>query len=141
MVKTGVKFVFDKIKYKEIDKATSGFRSTAATAGNESTAATSGDRSTAATSGFRSTAATSGYMSTAATSGDMSTAIVEGNNSVAVSTGRDGLAKGSKGCWLVLAERDDYGAILSLQSFKVDGEKVKANTLYTLKNGELKEVL
>ena len=148
--------------------ATSGYRSTAATSGNESTAATSGNESTAATSGNRSTAATSGYMSTAATSGDgstaatsgymstaatsgnestaatsgnESTAVVEGDNSVAVSTGRDGMAKGSKGCWLVLAERDDYGTILSLQSFKVDGEKVKANTLYTLKNGKLKEVL
>ena len=51
----------------------------------------------------------SGYMSTAATSGDESTAIVEGNNSIAISTGRDGRARGIKGCWIVLTERDDYG--------------------------------
>ena len=102
--------------------------------------ATSGYRSTAATSGYRSTAATSGYDSTAAASGNGSTAIVEGINSIAISTGRDGRARGIKGCWIVLTERDGYGTILSVQSFKVDGVKVKENTLYTLQNGELEEV-
>ena len=96
--------------------------------------------STAATSGYASTAATSGYRSTAATSGDASTAIVEGNNSIAISTGRDGRARGIKGCWIVLTERDEDGRILSVLSFEDDGEKVKENTLYTLRNGELEEV-
>ena len=141
LVKMGIKFIFDKVKYKDIAKATSGYESTAATSGYESTAATSGDRSTAATSGNGSTAATSGYMSTAATLGYMSTAIVEGNNSIAISTGRNGRARGIKGCWIVLTERDEDGRILSVLSFEVDGEKVKENTLYTLRNGQLEEVI
>ena len=141
LVKMGIKFILDKVKYKDIDKATSGESSTAATSGYSSTAATLGYSSTAATSGESSTAATSGYMSTAATSGDMSTAIVEGNNSIAISTGRNGRARGIKGCWIVLTERNEDGSILSVQSFEVDGEKVKENTLYTLKNGQLKEVI
>ena len=87
-----------------------------------------------------STAATSGYGSTAATSGYRGTAIVEGTNSIAISTGRDGRARGIKGCWIVLTERDADGSILSVQSFRVDGEKVKENTLYTLQNGEVEEV-
>ena len=106
-----------------------------------STAATSGDMSTAATSGYMSTAATSGDMSTAVTSGNRSTAIVGGNNSIAISTGRDSRARGIKGCWIVLIERSEDGSILSVQSFEVDGEKVKENTLYTLKNGQLEEVI
>ena len=150
LVKTGIKFVLDTIMYKDADKATSGYMSTAATSGNESTAATSGNESTAATSGNRSTAATSGYMSTAATSGDgstaatsgnRSTAIVEGINSIAISTGRDSRARGIKGCWIVLTERDEDDRILSVLSFEVDGEKVKENTLYTVKNGQLEEVI
>ena len=132
LVKMGIKFILDKVKYKDIAKATSGY---------ESTTATSGDRSTAATSGYESTAATSGDRSTAATSGYMSTAIVEGNNSIAISTGRDGRARGIKGCWIVLTERNEDGRILSVQSFEVDGKKVKENTLYTLKNGQLEEVI
>ena len=141
LVKMGIKFILDKVEYKDIDKATLGQSSTAATSGESSTAATSGYSSTAATSGYMSTAATSGESSTAATSGDMSTAIVEGNNSIAISTGRDGRARGIKGCWIVLAERNEDGSILSVQSFEVDGEKVKENTLYTLKNGQLQEVI
>ena len=91
LIKMGAEFIFDKVRYKNIDKATSGDRSTAVTSGNRSTAVTSGNSSTAVTSGNsstavtsgnRSTAATSGYNSTAVTSGYSSTAIVEGNNSI-----------------------------------------------------------
>ena len=121
--------------------ATSGDQSTAATSGYQSTAATSGYQSTAATSGDYSTAATSGYRSTAATSGDQSTAVVTGEESIAVSTGYNGRAKGALGCWLVLAERDRNGNILVVKTAKVDGEKIKADTLYTLVFGEFVEVI
>ena len=59
LIKMGAEFIFDKVRYKNIDKATSGNRSTAVTSGNSSTAVTSGDRSTAVTSGNRSTAVSS----------------------------------------------------------------------------------
>ena len=59
----------------------------------------------------------------------------------AISTGIDGRARGIKGCWIVLTERDEDGRILSVLSFEVDGEKVKENTLYTLRNGQLEEVI
>lgn len=84
--------------------------------------------------------ATSGNESTAATSGDSSTAAVTGEQSVAVSTGCDGRAKGALGCWLVLAERDRNGNILVVKAAEVDGEKIKADTLYTLVFGEFVEV-
>ena len=41
----------------------------------------------------------------------------------------------------VVTERVEDGRILSVLSFEVDGEKVKENTLYTLKNGQLEEVI
>ena len=119
--------------------ATSGYRSTAVTSGDESTAATSGYRSTAATSGYESTAVTSGSRSTAATSGPRSTAKVEGGHSIAVAGGHQCRAMGSLGCWLVLAERDDDGAITHLEAVQVDGECIKPDVAYMLWDGQVVE--
>ena len=93
--------------------------------------------SPAATSGYKSTAATSGDNSTAATSGDKSTAVVEGKESIALAGGYKSMAKGALGCWLVLAERDDENHILSVKAIKVDGARIKADTFYMLKDGEV----
>ena len=143
--------------YKSI-AAASDYRSTAATSGDKSVAATSGDESVAATSGYYSVAATSGYYSMAATSGyksiaaasgdksiaatsgNRSTVVVTGKESVAISTGYEGRARGALGCWLILAERDNDGHILVVKTAKVDGEKIKADTLYTLKDGEFVKI-
>ena len=113
--------------------------SPAATSKYKSTAATSGGYSTAATSGYKSTAATSGEYSTAATSGDKSTAVVEGKESIAIAGGYKSMAKGALGCWLVLAERDDENHILGVKAIKVDGDRIKADTFYMLKDGEAVE--
>ena len=119
--------------------ATSGDKSTAATSGDKSTAATSGDKSTAATSGDYSTTASSGDYSTAATSGGYSTAVVEGKESIALAGGYKSMAKGALGCWLVLAERDDGNHILGVKAIKVDGCRIKTDTFYILKDGEVVE--
>ena len=119
--------------------ATSGDRSTAATSGHGSTAATSGYRSTAATSGDGSTAVASGYRSTAATSGHESTAKVEGKHSIAVAGGYQCRAIGSLGCWLVLAERAGDGAITHLEAVQVDGEHIKPDVAYMLRDGKVVE--
>ena len=121
--------------------ATSGYRSTAATSGYRSTAATSGYQSTAATSGDQSTAATSGYRSTAATSGYRSIAIAEGEHSIALVGGAESKARGAETCWLVLTERDDDGAILSVRAVAVgsetDGITIEPDTYYTLRGGRV----
>ncbi len=66
------------------------------------------------------------------------------NNSVAIVVGKGGKAKGDIGSFLVLAEmgEDDNGKryIKDVKSCKVDGEIIKADTFYTLKNGEFVEV-
>ena len=62
-----------------------------------------------------------------------------GDESIAIVTGRDSKAKGAVGCWIVLTERDSNWHILSVKAIKVDGEIIKADTWYTLKNGEVKE--
>ena len=76
----------------------------------------------------------------ATNTGNRSAAIVDGKESVAVSLGAKGRAKGNVGCWIVLAEWDSESRRrIDVKSFYVDGEKVKANTFYMLRDGELVE--
>ena len=89
-------------------------------------------------------AATAGY-SGAATAGDWGYALSGGNsacgkNGVAVVRGTDPKAKGGIGAVLVLVKTDYDGEIEILKTAKVDGEKVKADTWYTVKGNRLAEV-
>lgn len=90
----------------------------------------------AATDDALSTAATSGNWSTAATSGDGSTAATSGKDSVAVAWGFKTKAMGAIGCYLVLSEFNDDGELVTARMAKVDGTDIKADTWYTLKDGE-----
>ena len=84
-----------------------------------------------------------GDYSAATNTGNCSAASVEGKESIAIATGKDSRAKGALGCWIVLAERDEWNGesypILNVKAFKVDNLQVKADTYYMLVNGELKE--
>ena len=80
-----------------------------------------------------------GYQSAATNTGDQSAATVFGEESVACSLGEYGKAKGAKGCWLVLAEWEN-GHRKDVRCFYVDGESVKANVFYKMKEGALVEV-
>lgn len=83
-----------------------------------------------------STATNTGDRSAATNTGDWSAATNTGKDGVAVSWGRRGKARGEKGCYLVLAEYDDSNNLVCAKMEKVDGERIKENTFYTLKNGE-----
>ena len=82
----------------------------------------------------------------AATAGDYGTAVSGGNSS----TGEDGLCvargkgcrvKGGFGSVLVIAEETKNSVkIVHCKTAIVDGEKIKADTWYTLRNGEFSEV-
>ena len=85
-----------------------------------------------------------GDRSAASATGDRSAASATGEESVAAALGNGSKAKGALGCWIVLAEWG-IGEEFNLhrkdvQCFKVDGETVKPNTWYTLKDGRPVEV-
>lgn len=93
--------------------------------------------------GKRSAATNTGYQSAATNTGDQSAATVTGKESVAMAVGYDSKAKGALGCYIVLAEWkqiDGEYHIVDVQSAKVDGETVKADTFYKLVNGKFVEV-
>ena len=122
MIHAGVKFVFDRVDWKNQKESNTGHRSAATNTGDYSAATNTGDRSAATNTGNR------------------SAATVEGKDSIACGLGYGCVAKGAEGCWLVLAERNDDYEILWVKSAKVDGEKIKANVFYKLKNGKFCEV-
>ena len=126
IVEAGVKFIMDKIDWANAKETNTGDWSAATNTGNWSAATNTGDQSAATNTGYR------------------SAAVVEGKESVAIATGVESRAKGSLGCYIVLAEWYQDEAhdwhIKHVESAKVDGEKIKADTFYTLKNGEFVEV-
>ena len=128
LVKATVNAVFNRVKGKEPFSS-----------GYSSTAGSSGDYSTAGSSGDYSTAGSSGYYSTAAATGAYCSAKADGKDSIAVVNGACGKARGALGCYLVLTEYGDDGNMLWAKMAKVDGDHIKENVWYTLKNGEFVE--
>ena len=119
-----------------------GYRSAATNTGYRSAATNTGDYSAATNTGNQSAATNTGNRSAATNTGDYSAAKVSGKDSVAVVTGRDSKAAGALGDWIVLTERDDWPwdyRIKDVKAFKVDGEKIKADTFYKLVDGEAVE--
>ena len=62
-----------------------------------------------------------------------------GENSIIVGDNHS-IAKGKKGAVIVLIERDNNCNIIDFKAVQVDGEKIKEDVLYKLKNGEFVEV-
>ena len=116
-----------------------GYWSAAMNTGNQSAAMNTGNWSAAMNTGNRSAATNTGNRSAATNTGDWSAATVGGAESIAVVTGYGSKAKGAVGCWLVLTERDEKMRILGVQAVCVDGETIKADTFYMLKNGAITE--
>ena len=80
----------------------------------------------------------------AANAGNYGAAIVRaegqasvGEKGIAIAFGSGAKAKGKKGALLVLVETDDDQNIISKRAVIVDGDKIKENTFYTLKNNQL----
>jgi hypothetical protein len=120
-----------------------GYQSAATNTGYQSAATNTGDRSAATNTGYRSAATNTGDRSAATNTGNKSAAIVEGKESIALATGIKSKAKGKIGCFIVLTEwkeiNNEYH-IVDIKSAKVDGENIKEDTFYMLKDGKFVEV-
>ncbi len=82
----------------------------------------------------------------AANAGNKGAAIVRtegsasvGENGLAAALGNGGKVKGKLGAILVLTAEDDHGNIIDHAVERVDGEKIKEDVFYTLKEGEFVE--
>ena len=167
LIQAGVKFILEKVDFKSAKESNTGYQSAATNTGNQSAATNTGNRSAATNTGYQSAATNTGYQSAATNTGNQSAATntgdwsaatntgdwsvatntgnqsaatVGGAENIAVVTGYGSKAKGAVGCWLVLTERDEKMHILGVQAVCVDGETIKADTFYMLKNGAIIEV-
>ena len=77
-------------------------------------------------------------------SGDDAVVICEKGHAVVACAGKRGKVKGPVGTWITLAEYGGWDGsgypCICVKSAKIDGEELKADTFYTLKNGEFVEV-
>jgi hypothetical protein len=117
-INAGVKFILDKVDFKNAKESNTGYQSAATNTGDWSAATNTGNWSAATNTG------TEGY---------------------AASLGIEGKASGSLGNWITLAEwKQDEKYIwhrIFVKTEKVDGIKIKPNVFYALKNGEFEEVV
>ena len=125
IIKAGVEYIKEQVNWED-DKATN-----------------TGYQSAATNTGYQSAATNTGYQSAATNTGNQSAATVEGKESIALATGIKSKAKGKIGCFIVLAEWKEINYeyhLIDVKSAKVDGENIKEDTFYTLKDGKFVEV-
>ena len=128
VIKAGAQFIFEMCKGSSEDHA-SGERGNAAASGEGGNAAASGERGNAAASGWRGTATVTGHYGGAK---------ALGNDCLATAWGPESKAMGKAGNWLVLSEHK-CGAIVDARLVRVDGEIIKSDTWYVLRNGKIVE--
>ena len=165
VIDAGVKFIFEKCEDATEERASgvsgnaaaSGVSGNAAASGESGNAAASGVSGNAAASGVRGNAAASGWSGNAAasgwsgnaaasgvrgcavSSGKYGSAEASGKQCIAVAFGEQGRARGKIGNWIVVAEYGSDGEIIEPKIAVVDGENIKQDTWYTVKNGEFVE--
>jgi hypothetical protein len=138
-----VEYINSKID-DEKKETNTGDCSAATNTGNRSAATNTGDCSAATNTGNYSAATNTGDCSAATNTGYQSAASVEGRDSVAISTGIESKAKASLGSAICICERGEWNGetypLLAIKAAIIDGERIKPDTWYKLKNGEFIEV-
>ena len=105
----------------------------------------SGDYAQIGSSGYYAKIGSSGYYAKIGSSGDSARINCTGSDSVICCAGHGSVVKAPVGCWITLAEwkydsaKGRYVPVCVKTEY-VDGEKIKADTPYILKNGEFVEV-
>ncbi len=134
LVKAAVEYTMEKAIPENSASAT----------GEHGAASATGTQGAASATGEQGAASATGWQGAASATGTQGAASATGEESVAAALGIDSKAKGALGCWIVIAEweRDEKfnWHRKDVQCFKVDGENIKPDTWYTLKDGRPVEV-
>ena len=121
-----------------------GYYSAATNTGNQSAATNTGNQSAATNTGYQSAATNTGYQSAATNTGNQSAATNTGLGGVALVTGYESKARGAIGSAICICERGEWDGetypLLAIKAAIIDGEVLKPDTWYTLKDGEFVEV-
>ena len=123
----------------------SGYYAKIGSSGDSAKIGSSGYYAKIGSSGYYAKIGSSGYSAQIGSSGDSAQINSTGEDAVIMCAGRKSKAKGKKGSWITLAEwvkDEEKGRYVPIcvKTERVDGEKIKEDTYYTLKNGEFSEV-
>ena len=125
--------------------ASSGYSAKMASSGDSAKMASSGNFAQMASSGNSAQMASSGNSAQMASSGYSAQMASSGIDSVICCAGVNGRAKAKKGSWITLSEwvysgEKDRMIPVCVKTEQVDGERIKEDTFYELKNGVFMEV-
>ena len=125
LVKAQIEYIKNQIGFEDAIKRANAEKENHAT----------GDQGAASATGYRGAASATGYRGAASATGKAG---------VALAAGLECKAMGALGCAICCVERGEWDGeahpIIAVKAAIVDGEKIKADTWYQLKNGEFVEV-
>ena len=143
LVKAQIEYVKNQIGFEDAIKRANAEKENHAT-GNQGAASATGNQGAASATGYRGAASATGYQGAASATGNLGAASATGKAGVALAAGYECKAMGALGCAICCVERGEWDGeahpIIAVKAAIVDGEKIKADTWYRLKNGEFEEV-
>ena len=152
LVKAQIEYIKNKIGFEDAIKRANaekenhatGYLGAASATGDRGAASATGYLGAASATGDRGAASATGYRGAASATGYLGAASATGKAGVALAAGYECKAMGALGCAICCVERGECDGetypIIAVKAAIVDGEKIKADTWYRLKNGEFVEV-
>nr|DAW50564.1 MAG TPA: hypothetical protein [Caudoviricetes sp.] len=143
LVKAQIEYVKRQIGFDDAIKRANAEKKNHAT-GYQGAASTTGYQGAASATGYQGAASTTGDHGAASATGYQGAASATGKAGVALAAGLECKAMGALGCAICCVERDEWNGktypIVAVKAAIVDGENIRADTWYQLKNGEFVEV-
>ena len=143
LVKAQIEYVKSQIGFDDAIKRANAEKENHAT-GNLGAASATGDLGAASAAGYLGAASATGNRGAASATGDRGAASATGKAGVALAAGLECKAMGALGCAICCVERGEWNGktypIVAVKAAIVDGENIRADTWYQLKNGKFVEV-
>ena len=121
----------------------SGYAAQIGSSGDAAKIGSSGRYAQIGSSGDAAQIGSSGRYAQIGSSGDDARIVIENVHGVAAAIGKRGKIKAPVGTWCTLAEYGEWDGdgypCICVKSYQVDGEIIKADVFYTLRNGEIVE--
>ena len=135
LIKASVNFDFEKVGSPKVQN----------TARRNAQIGSSGDSARIGSSEDSAQIGSSGYFAKIGSSGDFAKIVSNGKYAVICCAGDNCIAKGKVGSWITLSEwayseKECVRIPICVKTEQIDGEKIKADTFYRLKNGKFVEV-
>ena len=148
LIQASVNFEYAKTDTTSQDSAQIGSSGDSAQIGSSGYSAkigSSGYSAKIGSSGYYAKIGSSGDSAQIGSSGDSAKIASEGKYSVVCCAGHNSIAKAKKGSWITLSEweydeKEKANIPICVKTMQVDGEVIKEDTFYRLKNGEFVEV-